>query len=73
MEFILYFGVMVIFHSVSLQKQIERPLVSGRRDICCFWAFGLERLALLCKEVSGGLKASRSPSLHYPRLPACTE
>lgn len=52
---------------------MERPLISGRKDICYFWDFGLEMLALLCKEVSGDLKGPRNRSFHYPRLPACTE
>ena len=60
-------------HSVSVQKQIGHPLFSGCKDICYFGDFGLERLALLCKEVPGDVKAPRSHSFHYPRLLLCTD
>lgn len=51
---------------MSLQKQTEHLFLLGLKDVYNFGAIGLEMLALLCKEVSGDLKAPRSHWFHDP-------
>lgn len=40
---------------------------------CCFGTFGLEMLAVLCKEVPVNLEAARSHSCHYSLACLCVQ